>query len=46
MKKILFSDIDGTLVNGDRPISSKDQEAIKKLREKGHYFSLNFFIAS
>lgn len=39
MKKILFSDIDGTLVNGDRPISSKDQEAIKKLREKGHYFS-------
>ena len=35
MKKILFSDIDGTLVNGDRPISSKDQEAIKKLREKG-----------
>lgn len=39
MKKILFSDIDGTLVNGDQPISSKDQEAIKKLREKGHYFS-------
>lgn len=39
MKKILFSDIDGTLVKGNTPISSKDQEAIKKLRKKGHYFS-------
>ena len=39
MKKILFSDIDGTIVKDDQPISIKDQEAIKKLRNKGHYFS-------
>lgn len=39
MKKILFSDLDGTLVHDNEPISSKDQEAIKELRKNGHYFS-------
>lgn len=38
MKKILFSDIDGTILNEFQPISKKDQEAIKRLRKAGHYF--------
>lgn len=39
MKKILFSDIDGTIANDNLPITYKDQEAVKKLRTQGHYFS-------
>lgn len=39
MKKILFSDIDGTILEGHHAISSKDQEAIHRLRKKGHYFA-------
>ena len=39
MKKILFSDIDGTIAKGNLPITYKDQEAVKKLRTQGHYFS-------
>lgn len=39
MKKILFSDIDGTITNEHEPITPKDQEAIKRLRKQGHLFS-------
>ena len=39
MKKILFSDIDGTIAKDNLPITYKDQEAVKKLRTQGHYFS-------
>ena len=33
MKKILFSDIDGTIAKDNLPITYKDQEAVKKLKE-------------
>ncbi|MBS7123861.1 MAG: HAD-IIB family hydrolase [Coprobacillus sp.] len=39
MKKILFSDIDGTIAKDNLPITYKDQDAVKKLRAQGHYFS-------
>ena len=39
MKKILFSDIDGTIAKGNLPITYKDQKKKKKLRTQGHYFS-------
>ena len=39
MKKILFSDIDGTIANDNLPITYKDQGAVKRLRAQGHYFS-------
>lgn len=39
MKKILFSDIDGTILDGHQAISAKDQEAISYLRKQGHYFA-------
>ena len=38
-EKILFSDIDGTIAKDNLPITYKDQEAVKKLRTQGHYFS-------
>ena len=37
--KCVFSDIDGTIANDNLPITYKDQEAVKKLRTQGHYFS-------
>lgn len=39
MKKILFSDIDGTILENFNPISKRDQEAISRLRKEGHYFA-------
>lgn len=39
MKKIIFSDIDGTLYNKGELRNPKDQEYIKLLHENGHYFS-------
>lgn len=39
MKKILFSDIDGTILDEFKPISKKDQEAITRLRKEGHCFA-------
>lgn len=39
MKKILFSDIDGTIAKDNLSLTYKDQEAVKKLRTQGHYFS-------
>lgn len=38
MKKIVFSDIDGTLVENGKCISYKDQLAIHEFRKKGHKF--------
>ena len=43
MKKILFSDIDGTIANDNLPITYKDQEAVKKLRTQGHYVQEEIF---
>lgn len=36
MKKLLVLDIDGTLVNSQKQISSATKQALKKLMEKGH----------
>lgn len=36
--KIIFSDLDGTLLNSQRQLSSGNIEAIKKVREKGVLF--------
>ena len=37
MKKILFTDLDGTLLKNDKTISKKNREAIKKMLQMGHY---------
>lgn len=36
--KILFSDVDDTLLNKDKTISEENRKAIIKLLEQGHYF--------
>lgn len=36
-KKIVFFDVDGTLLNKDKVMSSKTVQAIQRLRTKGHY---------
>ena len=38
--KILFTDIDDTLLNGDKSISGENRDAIRRLLEEGHYFVL------
>lgn len=38
--KILFTDIDDTLLNKDKSISQENREAIRQLLEEGHYFVL------
>ncbi len=38
--KLLISDVDGTLVDGKQKIPLVNKEAIKRLKEKGFYFSL------
>ena len=38
MKKILFTDLDGTLLNNDKLVSQGNREAIERLLEAGHYF--------
>ena len=40
MKKIIFLDIDGTLVTPNKPVSQKVKEAIIKTRENGNYVFL------
>lgn len=40
MKKIIFLDIDGTLVTPNKPVSQKVKEAIVKTRENGNYVFL------
>lgn len=37
-KKILFSDLDGTLLTGDKKITKRNREAIQKMLKEGHYF--------
>ena len=41
MKKILFSDMDGTIMNQDDLLYDKDKEMIEKLRASGHLFAFN-----
>lgn len=40
MAKILFSDLDGTLLAKGGAISDKNFEAMKKMQEQGHYIAL------
>lgn len=37
MKKILFTDLDGTLLNSDKLVSEGNREAIQRLLDAGHY---------
>lgn len=37
MRKILFTDLDGTLLKNDKTISEKNRAAIKKMLDAGHY---------
>lgn len=37
MKKILFTDLDGTLLKNDQSISEKNREAIRQMLEAGNY---------
>ena len=36
--KIIFSDLDGTLLKDDKTISKENREAIRELLQQGHYF--------
>ena len=38
MSKIIFSDLDGTLLSDDKSISQKNRQAIQDLLDEGHYF--------
>ena len=40
MKKILFSDIDGTIAKDNLPITYKDQEAVKIKNTRSLFFIL------
>lgn len=40
-KKILFTDLDGTLLNSNKNISPEDLEAIKELTASGHKFVIS-----
>lgn len=40
MAKILFSDLDGTLIEKGGPTSDKNFEAMKKMQEQGHLIAL------
>ena len=42
MKKVLFFDIDGTLLNSELKIPWKGKRELKRLKEAGHYL----FVAS
>ncbi len=37
MKKILFTDLDGTLLKDDRTVSDKNRDAIQRMLAAGHY---------
>jgi Cof subfamily protein (haloacid dehalogenase superfamily) len=37
MKKILFTDLDGTLLNNDKQVSDGNRAAIQRLLDAGHY---------
>lgn len=38
MKKILFTDVDGTLLNDDKQVSEGNRAAIQRLLDAGHFF--------
>lgn len=40
MSKILFSDLDGTLLKDNKTVSEKNKAAINKLIEEGNYFAI------
>ncbi|MCR5406711.1 MAG: Cof-type HAD-IIB family hydrolase, partial [Lachnospiraceae bacterium] len=40
-KKILFTDLDGTLLDSNKNISPEDLEAIKELTASGHKFVIS-----
>jgi Cof subfamily protein (haloacid dehalogenase superfamily) len=40
MKKLIISDIDGTLIRSDHSISGRTTSAINTYMEKGHYFAI------
>ncbi len=37
MRKILFTDLDGTLLKNDKTVSDKNRQAIRRMLEAGHY---------
>jgi HAD superfamily hydrolase (TIGR01484 family) len=37
-KKLVFTDLDGTLLNSDKKISSESERIIKAFTSQGHYF--------
>ncbi len=37
MKKIIFLDVDGTLIDTKQEMADSSKEAIRKARENGHY---------
>jgi len=37
MKKILFVDLDGTILNSEKTISERTREALKQMLDAGHY---------
>ena len=39
-KKILFSDLDGTLLNDQKEIESGTKEAIDEMLKQGHLFTI------
>ena len=41
MKKILFCDMDGTIINESGLLYSKDKEMIKRFRDAGNIFVFN-----
>lgn len=38
--KILFSDLDGTLLNDNKTISDTNRDAIQEMLDRGHYFTI------
>ena len=38
--RLLFTDLDGTLLNDEKQVSEKDREAIRRAREKGVLFGI------
>lgn len=38
--KILFADLDATLLNDDKSVSARNREAIQNMLKEGHYFAI------
>lgn len=41
MPRILFSDLDGTLLNSEKKVSERDREAIRRMTKQGNIFVIN-----